>query len=256
MGATSGIAEGVAPLESKAHRAWWLALAGVGAALVVAGTFLPFAHLTLSDDFAFSRTDWQMGANSSVSFSGAPLLLIDLAVVLLGFFAVEGVLKTARTTVRGRRTQLAVQFWMLVLLAIGLKSTFPGTWTGVTGTTVSRGSGGWVGALGVVVLIGAYAVEVRRYGMAGSSNEEFLSDRERQVLARADRRPVRRASAPFVGGAVFAFAMKFFPGASWPTAMIMFVAMTAFYWWQSSRRLANLRRRREFELNQASSMPR
>jgi hypothetical protein len=110
MGATSGIAERVAPLESKAHRARWLALAGVGAALVVAGTFLPFAHLTLSDGFAFSRTDWQMGANSSVSFSGAPLLLIDLGVVLLGFFAVEGILRTVRTTVRGRRTQLALLF--------------------------------------------------------------------------------------------------------------------------------------------------
>jgi hypothetical protein len=145
---------------------------------------------------------------------------------------------------------------MLVWLAIELKSTFPGTWTGVTGTTVSRGSGGWVSALGVVVLIGAYAVEVRRYGMSGSSNEEFLSDRDRQVLARADQRPIRRAIAPFVGGAVFALAMKFFPGVSWPTALIMFVAMTAFYWWQSARRLTNLRRRREIELNQASSAPR
>lgn len=252
MTAKSGIAEDVAPLKSKAHRAWWLALAGVGAALVVAGTFLPFAHLTLSDSFAFSRTDWQMGANSSVSFSGAPLLLIDLAVVLIGFFAVEGLLGTVGT-VRGRRTSLAFQFWMLVWLAAELKSSFPGTWTGVTGTTVSRGSGGWVSALGVVVLVGVYVAEVRRYGMSGSSNEEFLSDRERQVLARVDQRPIRRAIAPFVGGAVFALAMKFFSGASWPTALVMFVAMTALYWWQSSRRLANLRRRSEIELNQTSS---
>ncbi len=254
MGATSGIAEGVAPLESKAHRAWWLALAGVGAALVVAGTFLPFAHLALSDGSAFSRTDWQMGANSSVSFSGAPLLLIDLAVLLLGFFAVEGVIGTART-VRGRRTSLAFQFWMLVWLAVELKSTFPGTWAGAAGA-VSRGSGGWVSALGVVVLIGVYAVEVRRYGMAGPSKEEFLDDRERQVLARAEARPVIRAIAPFGGGAVFALAMRFLLGVSWPAALIMFVAMTALYWWQSSRRLANLRRRSEIELNQASSTSR
>jgi len=255
MGATSEIAVGVAPLESKAHRVWWLALAGVGAALVAAGTFLPFAHLTLSDGFAFSRTDWQMGANSSVSFSGAPLMLIDLAVLLLGFFAVEGVLGTART-VRGRRTSLAFQFWMLVWIAAELKSTFPGTWTGVIDATVSRGSGGWVSALGVMVLIGVYAVEVRRYGMAESSKEEFLDDHERQVLARAETRPVLRASAPFVGGAVFALAMKFLPGVSWPTDSIMFVTMTALYWWQNARRLTNLRRRREIELNQASSTPR
>ena len=42
------------------------------------------------------------------------------------------------------------------------------------GTTVSRGSGGWVSALGVVVLIGAYAVEVGRYGLAKSSEVKFL----------------------------------------------------------------------------------
>lgn len=256
MGATNGNAEGVAPLEAKAHRTWWLALAGVGAALVVAGTFLPFAHLTLSDGFTYSRTDWQMGANSSVSNGGAPLLLINLAVVLLGFFAVEGVLKTARTTVRGRRTQLAIQFWMLVLLAIELKSTFPGTWTGVSGTTVSRGTGGWVSALGVVVLIGTYAVEVRRYGLSGSSEVESLDDRERQVLSRAEVHPVFRTISPFVGGAVFALAMKFLLGASWPQALVMFAALTAFYWWQASRRLASLRRRSEIELNQTSSTPR
>ncbi|MBW4078960.1 MAG: hypothetical protein HIU84_10735 [Acidobacteria bacterium] len=150
----SGIANGVAPLGSKAHRAWWPALASVGAALVFAGTFLPFARFTLSNGFAFSRTDWQLGANSSVTFGGAPLLLIDVAVVLLGFFAVEGVLGTART-VSGRPTSLAFQFWMLIWLASELKSTFPGTWTGVPGTTVTRGLGGWVSALGVAVLIGA-----------------------------------------------------------------------------------------------------
>ena len=255
MGETSGFAEGVALSGSSARRVWWLTLAGVGAALVVLGTFLPFAHLTLSDGLVFSRTDWQMGANSSVSFGGAPLLLIDLAVLLLGFFAVEGVLGTART-VRERRTSLAIQFWMLVLLAVEFKSTFPGTWTGVHGATVSRGSGGWVTVLGVLVLIGAYAGEVRRYGLARSSEEESLDDRERQVLARAETRPVMRAIAPFVGGTVFALAMKFLFGASWPATLIMFVAMTALYWLQKARRLTNLRRRSETELNQTSSTSR
>ncbi|MHB1208200.1 MAG: hypothetical protein ACYC1I_00655 [Acidimicrobiales bacterium] len=251
----SGIANGVAPLGSKAHRAWWLALASVGAALVFAGTFLPFAHLTLSNGFAFSRTDWQLGANSSVTFGGAPLLLIDVAVVLLGFFSVEGVLGTART-VSGRRTSLVFQFWMLIWLASGLKSTFPGTWTDVPGTTVTRGLGGWVSALGVVVLMGTYVVEVRRYGLVGSFNLDPLDDKERETLARADRRPVLRTAIPFIGGAFLALAMRYAFGASWPSALIMFAGISGFYWWRYSRRLANLRRRSDLELNRTSSTTR
>ena len=178
MEVSTGLAQGVTPPGSKAHRGWWLALASVGAALVLVGTFLPFAHLTLSDGFTFSRTDWQMGADSSVTFGGAPLLLLDTALVLLSFFALEGVLRTSSTVPR-RRSRLAYQFLMLFLLVFELKSTFPGTWTGVIGTTASRGSGGWVSAVGVVVLIGVYVVEIFRYGLAGSSTGDSLVDYER-----------------------------------------------------------------------------
>ncbi|MHB1250620.1 MAG: hypothetical protein ACYC0I_00630 [Acidimicrobiales bacterium] len=252
MRALSGSSEDVTPSVPKAHRTWWLSLACVGASLVALGTFLPFVHLTLSDGYTFSRTDWQLGANSSVSFGGAPLLLIDVAVVLLGFFSVEGVLGSARTP-RERRTTLAFQFWMFIWFASELKSSFPGTWTGVAGTSVSRGLGGWVSALGSAVLVGVYLVEVRRYGLTGPSNEP-LAEREQQILARADQRRVLRAFALLVVGAVFALAIKVLLGASWPTAIIMFVVVTVFYWWQYTRRIAHLRRRREIELAQACTI--
>ncbi len=252
MRAMSSSSEDVTPSVSKAQRTWWLALAGFGAAMVVAGTFLPFAHFTLSDGYAFSRTDWQLGAHSSVSFGGAPLLLMDVAVVLLGFFAVEGVLGSSRTP-RDRRTTLAFQFWMFIWLASELKSSFPGTWTGVTGTTVSRGLGGWVSVLGSAVLFGVYLVEVRRYGLTGPSNEP-LAEREQQILARADQRRVLRAFALFVVGAVFALAIKSLLGTSWTTAIIISVVVTIVYWFQYTRRIAHLRRRRETELAQVRNI--
>jgi Flp pilus assembly protein TadB len=110
-----------------------------------------------------------------------------------------------------------------------------------------------VSALGSAVLVGVYLVEVRRYGSTGPSNEP-LAEREQQMLARADQRRALRAFALLVVGAVFALAIKVLLGASWPTAIIMFVVVTVFYWFQYTRRIAHLRRRREIELAQVCNI--
>lgn len=247
---SNGVNDHTAVSTPQPHRAWWLALATIGSMLVVAGTFLPVAHLQMLSGPAFSRTEWQLGPNASVTFAGAPILLIDVVVVLMGFFAIEGVIGPARS-VRGRRTSLAFLFWLLIWTATDLKSTFPGTWT--VPALVTRGVGGWVSALGLAVLAGVYVAEVCRYGLSREPDHEPLDDRERRVLARSERWPFRWVLGSAVGGAVVALAMKFVVGWSWPLAALAFVSFGTFCGWQMQRRLKELRRRRGAEVKESSS---
>ncbi len=92
--------------------------------------------------------------------------------------------------------------------------------------------------------------------MVGSTNRDPLDDKGREALARADRRPVLRTAIPFAGGAFFALAMKYAIGISWSRALVAFAGIFGFYGWRSTRRLANLRRRRDLELNKTSSTTR
>lgn len=231
------------------HRFWWLTLAMFGATLIVVGTFLPFAHVEMVGGSTFNRSDWQMGPNASVTFAGAPILLIDVAILIVGLFAIEGVIGRS-TTARRRQSSLAFEFWLMIWTCVSFKSSFPGTWD--VPAVVSRGFGGWVSASGIAVLVGVYVAEVRRYG-SPRERERPLSDRERLALARAEQRPFLRAIAPVAGGASFALAMKL-TGRSWSMVVVGFSAFGALLEWQIRRRLTDLRRRRIAERKEPTSV--
>lgn len=221
--------EGVEIVVQRDYR--WLAVSCVGAMLVALGTFLPYARFVpLSIGYVVNRTDWQLGADSTLTFAGAPLLLMYVAVVLLGEFALQGHSIRPMNLSRFRVTLFTQAMIGLLLIQVFL-GTFPGGWKPMSDYSVQRGVGGYVSLFGIALLIGGILREELVFYFTHVRNNGFLHSPltayEKKLLDNFERRRWIRFGPSVVAGAAFALSAKWISSGTWLMALIDFLGFSA-----------------------------
>lgn len=224
----------------------WLVLSCIGAILVTVGTFLPYVHLvSRSSSYVVSRSDWQLGTNSSLTFFGAPWLLILVALVLFEEFAFQGYSLLPMKPFRFRNALFGQVIIGLVLIE-SFVSTFPGKWTGLSDFAIQRGAGGYLSLLGIVLLVGGVLREQFLFYVTRKRNDKYrspaLTAYENGILDNLGRRRWVEFVSPLIGGAVFALGMKWLSSETWLTALFDFLGFSIFL---GARRIWTVRRLRK-----------
>jgi hypothetical protein len=226
----------------------WLVLSCIGAILVTVGTFLPYVRLvSLSGSYVASRSDWQLGAHSSLTFFGAPWLLILVALVLIEEFAFQGYSLLPMKPFRFRNALLGQVVIGLALIETFV-STFPGKWTGLSDFAIQRGAGGYLSLLGIVLLACGVLREQILFFVTRKRNSNYrspaLTAYESKILDNFGRRRWIQFVSPLIGGAVFALGVKWISSGTWLTALIDFLWFSIFLGAQRIWTVRRLRKKR------------
>ena len=135
-----------------------------GGLLAAGGTFLPYVRfVTLGNGFTVStvRNAWQFGSNRDVSFAGGPAILLSLLFHAYGERNYYVRLRNPGRTFRQASPFVSLVVYQVVTIALILMS-WPGTWSALPNTSYSRGPGGWLGLVGVLMTMSATGIQFWR----------------------------------------------------------------------------------------------
>jgi hypothetical protein len=132
-----------------------LILSGVGLALVIVSTFLPYVRIVVVIDglrLVATRSAWQMGANKSIEIGAGPSIVLWALVAAAQEFIhyrpkASAYWPQRRFFISGIRTQIINAVVITVLCFLN----WPGSWSESLHTSVGRGYGGYVTMLGVAL---------------------------------------------------------------------------------------------------------